>query len=96
MSLTFYCQEEDNNREESINKYKNIFTNFGKKIPSLSEALTQMYKSLDLNNQKINELTEDIIAKCKTRIDKNFDLIKKKYNNVTIEDAYIRYKYAQK
>ena len=30
MSLDFYCEEEENNREESINKYKNIFLNYEK------------------------------------------------------------------
>ena len=89
MSLNFYCKEEENSREESINRYKNIFTNYDKTAPSLSEALNQMFKSADLSKKKINELTEDIIAKCKSKIDPDFDSIKKKYENLTKEDAYI-------
>ena len=90
MSLNYYSKEEDKNKEESINRYKNIFINYGKNIPSLSEALMQMYKSLeDINEKKVNELSEAIINKCKERIDPDFDLIKFKYNNITKEDAYI-------
>ena len=89
MSLYFYCNEEDNNREESINRYKYLFTNCEKKVPSLSEALTQMFKSKNLDYKGAYELTMDIITKCKERIDPNFYFIKKKNNNITIEDAYI-------
>ena len=89
MSLSFYCKEEENSREESINRYKNIFAKYDKNTPSLSDALIQMYNSLDLGNKKINELTEDIINKCKATIDFNYDMIKIKYENITKEDAYI-------
>ena len=91
MSLNFYCEEEKNSNKtlDSINKYKNLFINYDEKIPSLSEALFQMYKSSNLKDKKINELTEDIITKCKARIDPEFDIIKMKYFNLTKEDAYI-------
>ena len=48
MSLNFYCEEEENNREESINKYKNLFANYESNSPSLSEALIQMFESCEL------------------------------------------------
>ena len=90
MSLNFYCKEEDdNNKEVSLNKYKYIFSNYDKNTPSLSEALIQMYKSLNLEDKKIQELVNDIINKCKERIDPEFDSIKMKYINITKEDAYI-------
>ena len=89
MSLNFYCEEEENNREESINKYKNLFSNYESNPPSLSEALIQMFESNELENDKIKRLTEDIINKCKERIDPNFNEIKKKYDKITKEDAYI-------
>ena len=53
MSLDFYCEEEENNREESINKYKNIFLNYENKPPTLREALIQMFESCELDNNKI-------------------------------------------
>ena len=39
MSLDFYCKEEDDIREESINRYRNLFINYDTKTPSLLEAL---------------------------------------------------------
>ena len=89
MSLDFYCNEEENIREESINKYKNLFINYETNPPTLSEALIQMFESAELDDNKVKELTNDIISKCKVRILPVFDLIKKKYENITIEDAYI-------
>ena len=89
MSLDFYCEEEENNREESINKYKNIFINYENKPPTLKEALIQMFKSTNLDTKIVNNLTKDIITKCKERIELNYHEIKNKYNNITKEDAYI-------
>ena len=48
-----------------------------------------MFESLELNNNKVKELTDDILAKCQKRIDPDFNVIKKKYENITKEDAYI-------
>ena len=90
MSLNFYCEEdEERNKEESINKYAYIFTAYDKKPPSFSESLTQMFSSLKLDKKKINDLVEEIISKCKERIDPKFNEIKEKYENITKEDAYI-------
>ena len=89
MSLNFYCEEEENNKEESINKYKYLFSKYDKNYPSLAEALTQMYEALNLDEIKINELTEDIINKCKEKIVPAFNEIKKQYDSITKEDAYI-------
>ena len=89
MSLSFHTEEEDNYREESINKYKNLFSKYENNPPSLKEALNQMYKDTNIDNKQIDILTEDIINKCKERMAPNIDDIKKKYNNITKEDAYI-------
>ena len=43
MSLNFYAEEEDNSKEESVNNYKYLFTSFENKLPTLSEALNQMF-----------------------------------------------------
>ena len=91
MSLKFYCEDEfDKNKEISIDKFKHIFLNYEKNTPSLSEALNQMYhQSLGIDEIKINQFINEIIEKCKERIDPEFDILKIKYNDITIEDAYI-------
>ena len=89
MSLDFYCEEEENYREESINKYKFLFSKFDKKAPSLKEALTKMYERLNLDKKIIDEMTREIIDGCKDSIDSKFDAINFKYDNITKEDAYI-------
>ena len=43
MSLIFYSEEENNNKEESINNYKDMFMDYENKMPTLSEALSQMF-----------------------------------------------------
>jgi len=89
MSLNFFCEEEDNSKEESINNYKDLFSNYEKNLPTLSEALIQMFMSSNLNEQKANELTDDILSKCQKKIDQNFNEIKKKYDKILKDDAYI-------
>ena len=90
MSLSFYCkQEEYNYRKESINKYEYIFSNYENNPPSLKEALIQMYSSLNLDDNITIKLAEEILFKCKKRIDSEYDKIKKIYENITLEDAYI-------
>ena len=89
MSLNFYTEEEDNKREESINNYKSLFADYEKKLPTLAESLNQMFKSANLSDAKISELTKDIIDKCKKTIDKNYNEIKNKSNNITKDDAFI-------
>jgi len=58
-------------------------------LPTLSEALIQMFMSSNLNEQKANELTDDILSKCKKVINQNFNEIKKKYDKILKDDAYI-------
>ena len=89
MSLIFYSKEEDNNREESVDNYKKIFKEYEKALPSLSEALKQMFQNSNLDANLVNELTNDIIDKCKKTIDKNYEDIKKKYDKISKDDAYI-------
>ena len=89
MSLTFYCKEEDNIKEESINNYQYLFSNYEKNLPSLKEALNQMFKNSNVEDVIVNELTEDILDQCQNKIDKRYNEIKIKYDNITKEDAYI-------
>ena len=48
-----------------------------------------MFNSYKLDKNKVNELIEDILKKSEERIEPEFEVIKKKYGNITKEDAYI-------
>ena len=87
MSLHQYYNEGINIREDSINNYKYLFK--FDKHPNLNEALSQMFKSTNLNSNQVNDLINDILFKCKERIDNKWHEIKKKYSNITKDEAYI-------
>ena len=89
MSLNYYFEEEENSREESLNNYKYLFTNYESKKPTLEEALNQIFKSVVFDEAKAKSLTNYIIGKCKQAIDPRFNAIKQKYKNISINDAYI-------
>jgi len=49
-----------------------------------------MFLSVDFDKNKTNDLIDDIISKCKSKIDEIFDkIIIEKYPNITKDDAYI-------
>ena len=50
MSLNYYNEEEDYKKEESVNNYKDLFISYEKELPSLTDALNQMFKSKNLND----------------------------------------------
>ena len=58
-------------------------------MPTLEEALNQIFKSVVFDEAKAKSLTDDIIGKCKQAIDPRFNAIKQKYKNISINDAYI-------
>ena len=89
MSLSFYSEEENNNKEESINNYKDMFLNYENENPTLSEALTQMFISSGANPNQSKDLVKDIFSKCKSTIDDNLVKIIKEYPNISKDDAYI-------
>ena len=67
MSLNLHSQEEESNREESIDEYRNLFMGYDNNPPTLSESLIQMFESCKLDHNKLKELTEDILSKCKKK-----------------------------
>ena len=90
MSHIFYNEEENNNNEDSIDNYKYMFIEYENNKPTLSEALTQMFNSSDVKSSQyeVEELVNDILSKCESLIEKNFDKITEKYSNITKNDAY--------
>ena len=89
MSLIFYSKEEDYGKEESVNHYNSLFSSYKNLTPNLSDSLNQMFKSENIDDKKCSELTEDILDKCKNKIEPKLAEIKEKYKNISKEDAYI-------
>ena len=67
MSLIFYSEEEENQKEESINKYKDLFEEYQNQSISLTEALTQMFTSSGIEKNKINDLITKLIKNAKIK-----------------------------
>ena len=88
MSLFQYYHEDINTRIESINNYEYLFA-FENKTPNLIESLYQMFISANANPYQIDDLINDILSKCKKRIDNKWYEIKTKYTNITKDEAYI-------
>ena len=89
MSLHYYSENEDNFKEESIDKYKNIFIEYEDNFPNLPEALKQMFISEGCDEKESNELINDIIIKTEKIINKNKAKIKFKYPKLKENDMKI-------
>ena len=89
MSLHLFSEKEENNKPETVNNYKNLFESYESNLPTLSEALEQMFKSESLDEENVEKLTNDILNKCKKVINDNYDDIKNKYKNLSKEDSEI-------
>ena len=89
MSLIFYSEEDENQKEESIDKYKDLFNKYKDQSITLTEALTQMYTSSGVDNNRINDLIAELIQECKNKIESNFNKIKEKYPSISKDDAII-------
>ena len=87
--LYFSSENEDNDNNESINKYEFLFSEYEKDVPTLSEALNQLFSSKIKETKKIEKFIKEIKIKCKSKINGRLDEIQKKYENITKEDAYI-------
>ena len=89
MSIHFYTDNEDIMKDESINNFSNMFKKYNYDIPSLYDALYEMFISSAISSQRAYEFTEDIIMQCSKIVEFNFYLIKKKYPSISIKDAEI-------
>ena len=89
MSLNFYAEEEGQEKEESLNKYWSLCLDYVIDPPNLREALKQMFISAGADKNEIKDLIEDIESKCEQKLGETFEEIKKKYPNITKDDALI-------
>ena len=89
MSLIFYSEEGENQKEESIDKYKDLFDEYKSQSITLTEALIHMYTSSGVEKNKMNNLITGLIKDCKNKIELNLDKIKEKYPSLTEDEAII-------
>ena len=89
MSKIFYLEEEENEKQESISKYNDLFEIYINNKPALNIALYEMYILSNLSREKSIDLTNDILQKCQKKVDLNLTQIKSKYQNISREDAFI-------
>ena len=88
-ALNFYPANEDIQKYDSVDNYQQIFIEYSKKVPSIEEALHELFLSTGISDQKAYELMEDILSKAKKVVELNYDLINKKYPPITTTDAII-------
>ena len=91
MSLHFFAYGEDNEKEESINNYKELFIKFVDNPPSIEEALKQIFISGGVPDNQVDEYITHMIKKINEFLNEKEreSKIKEKYPNVTHEDSVI-------
>lgn len=96
MSLHFCCDNENNEKEESIDNYKDLFIDYINNHPTLEEALHQLFKSGGVPANEIDEYIKDIKDNAKEFLIDDKDRkykIKEKYPNITVEESFIIFSY---
>ena len=88
-ALNFYPANEDIQKYDSVDNYQQIFIEYSKKVPSIEEALHELFLSTGISDQKAYELMEDILSKAKKVVEFNYELINKEYQTITTTDAII-------
>ena len=89
LSIHFCLDDEENDRIETVDNYKDLFFEYTKNPPSLDEALDQLFESKGIDKNKINNYKKELINNCKTVYDKNCSEIKKIYPEIKEEDFNI-------
>ena len=89
MSINFYDKNEGIEKDESINKYKELFTDFMKNSPSLDESLEQIFISGGLESEKIEQFIKQLREDCEERLKVTWKEIKEKNPLLTYEQAII-------
>ena len=89
MSIHYYNADEDFSINDSINKYEYLLLKYMNKIPSLPEALEEMFMSEGATNDECIDLIETINLQINNHLNNKFKEIKEKYPKIGIEDARI-------
>ena len=88
-SLLFYNENESHQKDESIDNYKDLFSQYYQNPPTLTEALDQMFTSKGADHQYSQTLIDNILNKVQNIIKNNFNKIQSRYPKITEEDAKI-------
>ena len=95
MSLHFYTVGEDDEKEESIDNYKDLFIEYVNNPPSLKEALNQIFISGGVPEKEVNDYIKDITDKIEKIIKDRESKIKEKYPDISHNDSLIISSYTQ-
>ena len=85
----FCLENEENNIEESLNNYKDIFRNYSKNFPTLEEALVELFMNAGATPNEANNIYKNLNDHCKIYITKNFDAIKQNHPMISENDALV-------
>lgn len=85
----FCLENEENNIEESLNNYKDIFRNYSKNFPTLEEALVELFMNSGAKPNEANNIYKNLNDHCKIYITKNFDAIKQNHPMISENDALV-------
>ena len=76
-------------KEESIDNYKDLFLPLVEKSPTLEEAIDQLLKSEKLEEEDVHLKRTKIIKESMKIVEKNFERIVKVHPNVTKDEALV-------
>ena len=89
MSISFDISNK-NSINKSINNYEYIFYEYKNRLPTLNEALIQMFTSCGVENFKSYNLINEILSKVNDHLNSNkFNEIKINYPTISYEEAQI-------
>ena len=88
-SLYFYNENESHQKEESIDNYKDLFSEYYKNPPTLKDALKQMFTSKGADENLSEALYAHIFDKVETIVNNKSNEIKSKNTYITDDDIRI-------
>lgn len=87
--LSLIYSEEEDQIKESINKYISIFQSYKDNIPTLEDALFEMYYSSNCTKVQASDLVNDVLEKAKEKLKFNKKEINDKYPKIDDNDILI-------
>lgn len=89
MSHQCYFEEEENEKAESIDNYSEIFLEYKENLPTLKEALKQLFISGFVPENEVNIYIDDILQKVNGIYEERKAKINEKYPTIIFEEAQV-------